>query len=121
MPNQLGGVLHIIAGGQTLSVRGTVTVRLGLEERETVVGQSGVHGYTATPTVPGLDVEVSVPPGFDLVALHEVDNMMIQADLRDGRSYIARDAWYKAAGGGEFDAITAGMTLNFDCKSIGPV
>lgn len=122
MSNRLGGVLNIIAGGLALSVRGTCTLRHGLPTRTGVVGQTGgVHGYTEEPMVPGVDVEVTSNADFSLTTLHGQDDMTVQIDLKDGRSFVLQNAWYRAEGGGETDLITAGMTLNFDGKKLEPV
>ena len=74
-----------------------------------------MHGYTEMPVVPSIKGDISTLDEVLLLALEQITNSTIQADLANGKSYVLTEAWTKAdyeidtAEGkfsGEFEGVT---------------
>jgi hypothetical protein len=96
MAKPLGGTVYVKVDGEQLSVRGSVTSNIGQTVmREAVIGADQVHGYTETPILPFLQVELTERPEFPLSAINKVSDSTITAELADGRVLMLRNAWHE--------------------------
>jgi len=114
--------MSVIAGRGSLRVDGVVlncteiVPTLGSETSEKVVGFGGVAGDKVTPVAPMLTATVIVTEDVDVIALQRHQDVTVEVQMADGRSYVYDGATQKnqlahsAAEGTadvEFDAMTA--------------
>lgn len=49
------------------------------------------------PRVPYIEGDVSTIPSLSMVAVEQITNSTITAELANGRTYVLREAWTKSA------------------------
>lgn len=98
MASRVGGTLFVAANGVRLSVKGNWSINPGRPKREGVVGMDQVHGYKETPQVPFIEGEITAMPELDVVAVLELRDATVTAELANGQTAVLRDAWQAAEG-----------------------
>ncbi len=110
---KIGGRVYVKVDGETLMVRANVSTNIGQEVmRESVVGADGVHGRTATPVVPYIQIEVTEQPSFSLTRLNKIEDATVTARLEDGRTLLLSNAWH--AGESDFNPVEGSMNVRFE-------
>jgi Phage tail tube protein len=89
----IAGVVFFKADGQQYQLRGGFTISPSSVIREGIAGQDSVHGFIEKVKVPYMEGELSDNGGLSLVQLQALDNTTFTADLKNGKSYIARNGW----------------------------
>jgi hypothetical protein len=89
----IAGVVFFKADGQQYQLRGSFNVQPNNTVREGIAGQDGVHGFKETPVVPYMEGELSDNGGLSIQDLQALDNTTFQAELKNGKTYIARNGW----------------------------
>jgi hypothetical protein len=112
---RIAGVAYIFVDGQQYPLRGDLKVSVDTLEREGVAGQDGVHGFTEKPRVPWIEGAISDLGGLSLVALQQMEDVTVTAELANGKVYVLRNAWTSAAR--EFDAAEGQATVRFEGMS----
>lgn len=56
-----------------------------------------MHGYSELPRVPYIEGDVSTVPALSVIAVEQIVNATVTAELANGRTYVLREAWTKAA------------------------
>lgn len=110
--NRIGGVAYVRAGSTSLPIGGTITVSIDEVEREGKAGLSGPVGYTETPRIPSIEIEVLTRGDLDLEAVKGITKATVQAELANGRIAVLTDAWQ--AGAIEVAAADGTATIRFE-------
>src|SRR5262249_6868448 len=97
MASPVGGILTFMIDGNQYPVRGNFEVMASKVKREGVAGQDYVHGYTEMPVVPGMKGDFTTIPGLSIAVLEAMTNVTATAQLANGRTYVATQAWMNAA------------------------
>ena len=113
--NAVGGILQLAVDGQRYDAKGSFKLNAGALKREAVVGAERVHGYKVTPQTPYVEGMITDRGDLDLVELANVTNATVTVILRNGKTFVLRDAWYAADGEltteeGEFNVRFEGLT-----------
>lgn len=95
--NRIGGVLYLTIDGTQYAARGNFTVMPSRVQREGVAGQDAVHGYTEKPVVPSIKGDLTTVPGLSLEDLEAITSSTVMVQLANGKTYVLRQAWTKAA------------------------
>jgi hypothetical protein len=66
-------------------------------ERTGISGQDKVHGYREEPKIPTISGDISTRPEISLEALEAITAATVTAELVNGKVYVLRNAWCKAA------------------------
>lgn len=93
MGQRLGGVAYLKGDGQTIPLRGALTVHPQQTKRTGVAGQDGPQGFTEMPVCPSIEADVSCDPGYSIAAALAMTNATVQAELANGMVYVLRGAW----------------------------
>lgn len=97
MANRVAGVAFLKVDGQQYPLRGNFTVSPTSVERAGIAGQDYVHGYSELPRVPFIEGDVTLVPELSMEAVEAVVSATVTAELANGRVYVLREAWCKAA------------------------
>lgn len=119
MAQRVGGVINFTIDGVPYAARGSFKVSPSSVKREGVAGQDGVHGYTETPIVPGIEGDITTTQGLSLKQLEAIVDSTIQCTLANGKTYVLTEAFTEAAfeidtAEGKFGAKFGGVT----CEEI---
>ncbi len=113
---RVAGTTFVAVNGKTLAVKGEITVGMGKEKREAVIGLDGVHGYKGMHQIPFIEVKVTNRNDLDLAQIIGVEGATVTASQPGGKTYALRDAWQ--AGDGTVNLDEGELTLRFEGLSI---
>lgn len=116
MADKIGGVAYLKVDGTQYALRGNLVVSPDPFEREGIAGQDGVHGFNEKPRVPFIEADITDMGGLSLEKLRAITDSTVTAELANGKTYVARNAWI----GGSRDLNTAEGTtkVKFEAKQI---
>jgi hypothetical protein len=97
MGQRVGGIAFLKVDGNLYPLRGNFTISPSPMERTGIAGQDYVHGYSELPRVPYIEGDVSSIPGLSTEAIERVVNSTVTAELANGKTYVLREAWCRAA------------------------
>lgn len=107
----VAGIAYLKQDGTQHSLRGSFTIRPHNRTREEVVGQDGFHGFKETEVAPSIEATITDRGGLSIMALQEVTDATITAELVNGKTYILNSAFY--AGPAELDASEGSLPVKF--------
>jgi hypothetical protein len=109
---RVAGTAFFKIDGLQYSLKGALSIQPLSEERAAVTGMDGIHGYSETPIVPFISVELTKTPGLSMAAIGAVTNSTITAECADQTVYALRNAWF--AGQSEVNGGEGTVTLRFE-------
>lgn len=93
MANKVTGRVFISINGERMRSKEGSKLMLGGAEREAVVGDDSIHGFTEKNTVPGIEFTMSHMTDTDLKKLADLTDASVQFEADTGRVYVLRNAW----------------------------
>lgn len=91
--NRLAGVAYISVDGKNYMLAADATYSVSKVKRETLSGQSGVHGYSETP-IPGSISGTFRDAGSLTVAdFNAMTNVTVMLELANGKIVVGRNMW----------------------------
>lgn len=93
----MAGTAFIKVNGNQYPLRGNFIVSPSAVERNGIAGQDRVHGYQEVPRVPTISGDISSRPEISLEAMEAITEATVTAELVNGKVYVLRNAWCKAA------------------------
>lgn len=109
---RFAGVAFVKVDGQTIPLRGNLTVSPNVLERNMIAGQDSVHGYQELPRVPYIQLDMSTLPDVSIEDLEAQVGVTVVAQLANGRQYSLNDACCR--GGIEINARDGQATIRWD-------
>lgn len=91
--NRVTGRAFISVNGSRLRSREGAKLMFGGFEREAVVGDDSIHGFSEKRAVPGIECSISHMADTDLAALRDTTDASVQFEADTGRVYVLRGAW----------------------------
>ncbi|EGJ50252.1 phage tail tube protein [Desulfocurvibacter africanus] len=113
--NARAGKLYLKIDGKLYDVKGSFTYNTGQPKREAIVGADGVHGYKETQQVPFIEGEITDRASLDLENLVTIDGATVTLELRNGKVFVLREAWF--AGDGSVTTEEAAIAVRFEGMS----
>ncbi|MCW2521754.1 MAG: phage tail protein [Frankiales bacterium] len=92
-PNRLAGVAFVTVNGTSYRIVGEGTYRVSQEERETLKGQDGIHGYKAMPGAGKISWKGRDGNDVSIGALADADDATVVLELANGKTVIGRNMW----------------------------
>jgi hypothetical protein len=89
---KIAGTCSIHVDGISYDLRGDLTVSLGGEEGETIVGLDGVHGIMVKPRASFVEATFTDSAGLDIEVLESLDDVTVVVSLVNGKTGILRNA-----------------------------
>ena len=97
MGQRFAGIAFLKVDGDLYPLRGNFTVSPSAVERTGIAGQDYVHGYQELPRVPFIEGDVSTVQELSVEFVESIVNSTVTAELANGKTYVLREAWTKAA------------------------
>jgi Phage tail tube protein len=119
MALRFAGVAYVTVDGNSIPIRGNLTVSPSSVEREMIAGQDGVHGYRETPRVPFISCDVSSLPDIAIEDLDGQINVTVVVQSASGRLYSLTEGVSRA--GSELNTADGQFTIRWDgvsCEEI---
>jgi hypothetical protein len=89
-----GGTAQFIVGGQLYSLSGSMKVKPGGITREPAIGPSGPTGnFVEKIVAPEIECELFDDPASSVTALQATTGVSVQLQMRNGKSWILRNAF----------------------------
>lgn len=93
MSNQVTGKVHISVNGKRLASKEGGKLGFGTVEREAVLGDSGVLGYSEKPTTPYIECTIAHKGDTSLKEFQDITDASITFESDTGKVYMLRNAW----------------------------
>lgn len=93
MANKVTGRVFISINGARIRSKEGAKLNLGGAEREAVVGDDSIHGFTEKLTPPSIECTMSHMADTDLKAISDLTDASVQFEADTGRVYVLRNAW----------------------------
>ncbi|MGD9766852.1 MAG: phage tail tube protein [Pseudolabrys sp.] len=97
MGQRIAGIAYVKVDGDQYALKGNFTVSPSRVERTGIAGQDQVHGYEESPRIPFIEGDISLVPELSVEALEAMTDVTVTAELANGKVYVLRNAWTKAA------------------------
>lgn len=88
----VGGVVSITIDGVSYELGESVSYSPFATSKTSSVGLRGVTGYTETGVAPFIEVEISTTADTLFSTLESLEDVIVELQLKNGLSYILRDA-----------------------------
>jgi hypothetical protein len=112
--NAVAGLISLKKNGEVINVAAEgVEYCLGTVKREPVLGPRGAVGYKESPQAPWIKFKVIDRHGFDARLFFSVADETITAELANGKTIMASNAWYQGDATGNSD--TGQFDADFGC------
>jgi len=96
----IGGLLSFKVDGQVYQAIGSFTYNQGLPLRATLIGATGVDGYSQTPQPAFIEGEVRDGSEIDLQALVVAEDVTCALELANGKTFVLSAARFIGEGTG---------------------
>lgn len=93
MSNQITGRVFISINGKRLASKEGGKLGFGTVEREAVLGDSGVLGYSEKSTAPYVECTIAHKSDTSLKELQDTTDASITFEADTGKVYMLRNAW----------------------------
>ncbi len=114
MASRIAGVCYITADGTSYNVSGNVTMNMTESNRTSLIGSTGVAGYSEELVVPFIEGDVLLERDFPIEKLRTAESMTVTAELANGMNYTLSEA--HLAGETNINATDGNVTLRFEGK-----
>ncbi|MGI4849557.1 MAG: phage tail tube protein [Janthinobacterium lividum] len=91
--NRLAGIAYLSVDGKNYMVAGDLAYNVSKVTRETMSGQSGVHGYSEKPRPGMISVSLRDSGGLTVADFNAMSNVTVVAELANGKTIIGRNMW----------------------------
>ncbi len=112
MGKRIAGKAYVKVDSKQYTLAGSLTVMVDEEEREGLVGLSGVAGYKETPLIPFIEAEYFATDELSLKDIGKITDATVTAELANGKTYVLRNAW--SSGSRELDGAEGTLTIKFE-------
>lgn len=89
---RVAGTTTINVDGVRLALKGSITCAFGDNERESIVGLDGRHGFKETFVTPFVEVTVTDTPELNVTMLENVVDATVQVDMANGKKGVLKGA-----------------------------
>lgn len=87
------GRIFITVGGKRLASKEGAKLSLGGVERETVLADTGVVGFSEKTVAPSVECTVAHTADFSMKEMQEMKDVSISFDTDTGKSFVLSNAW----------------------------
>lgn len=91
--NRLAGIAYISVDGQSYMLSGELTYSPGSVERETLIGQDRVHGYSEKPRAPFISGSFRDAGTLTVDDFNNMTDVTVTCELANSKTVIGRNMW----------------------------
>lgn len=107
------GTAYIKVDGEQMAVTSdAITVPFNTVNRETIVGATGVVGFSETERIPFVAGTFYVTPNFPMEKIQTNTAMTITVEFKTGKIYVLTDA--AIVGDSDYDGVAGTVSLRFE-------
>ncbi len=93
MSQRRGGIIEFKINGEIFDAKGNFSFGLGKNERSSIVGADGIHGYAEKIMAPFIEGEITDKSTLSLDALSQVTDAVITLTLANEKIIVLKDAF----------------------------
>jgi hypothetical protein len=97
MALRIAGTAYVTVDGNSIPLRGNLTIAFSPVERTMLAGQDGIHGYQELPRVQSIELDMSTMPDSLLEDLDGQVNSTVVVQSANGTIYSLTEAMCTAA------------------------
>jgi len=97
MSNQVTGRVFVTVQGERLRSKEGATLKFGGVEREDVLGDGGVLGYSEKTSAPEIDCTLAHNAAFSAKSFQDITDERVIFETDTGKTYVLANAWCKGA------------------------
>ena len=91
--NRLAGIATISVDGKNFMLNGDLAYGVSSIERETLIGQDRVHGYSEKPKAGFISGTIRDSGGLSVASLNAMSNVTVVLELANGKTIVGRNMW----------------------------
>lgn len=91
--NRLAGVAYLSIDGVAYMLAGDGKYKVSRVERESLVGQDRVHGYSEKPSPGFIAGTLRDASGLSVASINAMTNSTVILELANGKTIIGRNMW----------------------------
>lgn len=91
--NRLAGIAFISVDGQNYMLQADLTYRVSTVERESLIGQDTVHGYSEKPSTGMISATLRDAKNLSVASINSMTNSTVVLQLANGKTIIGRNMW----------------------------
>jgi hypothetical protein len=91
--NRLAGIAYISVDGQNYMLAGELTYSPADVERESLVGQDRVHGFSEKPRAPYISGSFRDSGSLTVKDFNSFTNVTVTLELANGKTVVGRNMW----------------------------
>jgi hypothetical protein len=91
--NRLAGIAYISVDGVSYMLAADASYSVSRIERESLVGQDKVHGYSEKPKPGHISATLRDAGGLSVAAFNAMTNTTVTLELANGKTVIGRNMW----------------------------
>jgi hypothetical protein len=116
-PNQINSRIYVNIDGKRQPLKAGTKFTTGGIERESVLGDAGVEGFSEKTSAPSIDATLLLRADVSLKQIQAIANSTIHLVMDGGKEFVFEGAWCEKANevsGGEVSAKFGAMS----CKEV---
>lgn len=117
-PNRIAGTAYVTVDGVSFAITGEGTYAPSGESRETMKGQSGIHGFKGMPMPGFISWNGRDASNVSITALQNAVDATIVLVPANGKSIIARNAWRVGDGPIEVNTEEGTFAVRFESADV---
>lgn len=91
--NRQAGIAFVMVDGVQYMLSGDLSYCVSTVERETLVGQDRVHGYSEKPNAPYISGTFRDAGGLTVAGFNAMTNVTVTCSLANGKTIVGRNMW----------------------------
>jgi predicted heme/steroid binding protein len=95
--NRLAGIAYISVDGQSYMLSGELTYSPGTVERESLIGQDRIHGYSEKPRAPFISGSFRDAGTLTVADFNAMTDVTVTCELANSKTVVGRNMWTTAA------------------------
>ena len=91
--NRVAGTAYLAVDGVSYALVGELEYNASLVERESAIGQDGVHGFIEKPMAPHISGSIRDMNNLSVADLNAMTDVTVTLQLANGKLVIGRNMW----------------------------
>jgi hypothetical protein len=110
--NIVGGTFYFFIDGLQYKARGNAKYCVATNEKESVVGVDGPHGFLKKPKMPWIEIDITDQGNLNTKLFQDMDDVTVTGENANGKTVVFRNATCTTPP--EVDAIQGQFSVKFE-------
>lgn len=116
-PNLLAGTAYVTIDGRSYQLVGEFAYRVSQDDRETLKGMDGIHGFKSTPGAGMIKGKFRDAGNVSVQDLADSADVTVVAELANGKTIVGRNMW-RTGEPVEVDTENAEFTITWEAADV---